>query len=58
MKWLALVLGLSLLAAGCTRPYASRSYAAPAKGRSHVGVAADAQPQDVQAALQKYLEAN
>lgn len=58
MKWWSLVLGLSLLAAGCTRPYASRGYAKAARQGSHYGAAADAQPHDVHAALQKYLEAN
>jgi hypothetical protein len=58
MKWLLMVLGLWSFAIGCTSPYAGRKYATPATHRSHVGMAADAQPQDVQSALQKYIGAN
>jgi hypothetical protein len=58
MKLLSLVACLALLASGCTCPYSNRSYAAPATSHARAGIAADAQPQDIQTALQKYIEAN
>jgi len=58
MKWLSLALGFVLIMSGCARPYTGRGYATPATHRSHVGMAADAQPNDVQSALQKYISAN
>lgn len=58
MKWLSMLLGLTLVAVGCAQPYTGRGYAPPATHRSHAGMAADAQPKDVQSALQKYIGAN
>ena|GEM_PF-2349283 len=58
MKRLPLLLGLSLLAIGCAQPYSGRGYATPAMHRSNAGKAVEAQPRDVQSALQKYIGAN
>ncbi len=58
MKWLPLVLVISLTLCGCARPYGGRGYGASMAPRSRAGIAADAEPHDVQAALQKYLGTN